>query len=175
MMMSMLAAGGIDPITDGLRAPDDDNPGGYFEFERVKKIKEDKTWVPEAVGKSVKMISQLVVDLPDGFSYRVLFMRRRMEEILASQQKMMQRRGTVRDDGPPDDVMSQYFQKHMRDVLDSLRARGCFDVLEIDYNAMVEGGADEAIARIDAFLGGGLDRAAMRGVVDTGLYRQRGK
>lgn len=171
--MSMLAAGGIDPITDGIRTADDDNPKGYYEFERVKKIKEDAAWVPDAVGKTVKMISQLVVSLPDGFSYRVIFMRRRIEEILASQKKMMERRGTVRDDGPGDDVMAQYFEKHVADVLDRLRNNECFRLLEVDYNAMLEGGADDAIARIDEFLGGSLNRTAMRGVVDAGLYRQR--
>ncbi len=173
MMMSMLAAGGIPPITDNLRTADDDNPKGYYEFERVKRIKEDTAWVPDAVGKAVKMISQLVVDLPDGHCYRVLFMRRNMNEILASQKAMMERRGTLRQDGPGDVVMAQYFEKHVADVLQRLRARPNFDVLEIDYNAMLAGGADDAIERINAFVGGGLDRSAMRAVIDAQLYRQR--
>lgn len=173
MMMSMLEAGGIAPISDGIRTADDDNPKGYYEFERVKKIKEDTGWIPDARGKAVKMISKLVVELPEGSHYRVIFMRRRMEEILASQQRMMQRRGTVRDDGPSDEVMAQFFEKHVTETLDRLNRGPQFDVIEIDYNAVLGGGGDEAITRIDEFLGGGLDTTAMRAVVDRNLYRQR--
>lgn len=173
MMMSMLEAGGIAPISDGIRTADDDNPKGYYEFERVKKIKEDAGWIPEAKGKAVKMISKLVVELPEGHQYRVIFMRRKMDEILASQKRMMERRGTIRDDGPSDEVMAQFFEKHVKDTLDRLRNGPQFEYIEVDYNAILTGGADEAIARIDTFLGGNLDRAAMRKVVDDNLYRQR--
>lgn len=94
MMMKMLAAGGIPPLTDRVRAADADNPKGYYEFERVKKLKEGITdWLPEARGKAVKVIAALLVELPAGFQYRVLFMRRDIEEILASQNKMLERRG----------------------------------------------------------------------------------
>jgi len=174
MMMGMLDAGGIAPVMDGIRTADDDNPKGYYEFERVKKIKDDVEWVPGARGKVVKMISQLVVDLPDGYSYRVVFMRRRMEEILASQHRMMERRGTVRPDGPGDAAMAALFEKHVSDVINRLNARARFEVIEVDYNVILTGGADAAIAQIDEFLGGGLDRAAMRAAVDRSLYRQRG-
>ncbi|HPF37434.1 MAG TPA: sulfotransferase family protein [Phycisphaerae bacterium] len=173
MMMSMLDAGGVPPISDGIRTADDDNPKGYYEFERVKKIREDTAWIPEARGKAVKMISKLVVDLPAGHHYRVLFMRRRMEEILASQKRMMERRGTVRDDGPSDEVMAQFFEKHVADTLGRLQAGSQFEYIEVDYNAIMTGGADAAIEQIDTFLGGGLNRAAMRKVVDDNLYRQR--
>ena len=42
--------------------------------------------MPEAQGKVVKGISQLLLDLPvDGtFAYKVVFMRRNIEEVLAS-------------------------------------------------------------------------------------------
>lgn len=173
MMMSMLDAGGVPPISDGIRSADDDNPKGYYEFERVKKIKEDTSWIPDAKGKAVKMISKLVVELPEGFEYRVIFMRRKMEEILASQKRMMERRGTVRDDGPSDAVMAQFFEKHVTDTLARLIAGPQFKLLEVDYNAIMTGGAEDAIARIDEFLGGGMDRPAMQAVVDKNLYRQR--
>ncbi len=173
MMMRMLDAGGIPPVSDGIRSADDDNPKGYYEFERVKKIKEDTDWIPSAKGKAVKMISKLVVELPEGHAYRVIFMCRRMEEILASQKQMMERRGTVRDDGPSDAVMAQFFRKHVADTLERLRSGPQFEFIEVDYNAIMSGAAEAAIARIDEFLGGDLDRAAMQAVVDKNLYRQR--
>ena len=90
MMMKMLEAGGLPPLTDSLRVADDDNPKGYYEFERVKKMPEgDKSWVEDAQGKSVKVISALLEHLPPEYSYRVLFMQRKVEEILASQTQML--------------------------------------------------------------------------------------
>ena len=85
----MLEAGGITPLTDHIRTANDDNPLGYYEFERVKKLKDgDTTWLPEAEGKAVKVIAALLTYLPPDYEYRVLFMRRKMEEILASQGKI---------------------------------------------------------------------------------------
>src|SRR5688572_32107147 len=92
-MMQMLAAGGIEPLTDNHRAADEDNPRGYFEFERVKQIKIDKAWLNDAPGKVVKMVHLLLLDLPPGNEYRVIFLRRNLDEVLASQKKMLARSG----------------------------------------------------------------------------------
>ncbi len=94
MMMSMLEAGGIGSVVDGIRKADDDNPKGYFEFERVKQLKKDSSWLVEATGKVVKVISQLLRDLPPSYQYKVIFVRRNINEILASQTQMLIRRGT---------------------------------------------------------------------------------
>src|SRR5450432_3057856 len=91
LMMQMLAAGGMPLLTDQIRAPDQDNPRGYFEFERVKQIKRDQAWLGSAVGKAVKIIHLLLYDLPPNRNYRVIFMRRNIEEVLISQRKMLQR------------------------------------------------------------------------------------
>ena len=86
MMMKMLDAGGIPPITDNIRSADEDNPKGYYEFERVKKMPGGDTgWMKDAQGKAVKVIAALIEHLPEGYTYKVLFMRRDMDEILASQ------------------------------------------------------------------------------------------
>ena len=87
MMMKMLEAGGIEPLIDHIRKADIDNPKGYYEFERVKQIKEDQEWLDDAVGKVVKMVSMLLLDLPPGYNYKIVFTRREMKEILASQRK----------------------------------------------------------------------------------------
>ena len=97
MMMKMLEAGGIPPLTDKIRTADDDNPKGYYEFERVKALdKGDTEWVVDAQGKTVKVISALLKHLPSGYPYRVVYIRRNMTEILASQRKMLLRRGEAR-------------------------------------------------------------------------------
>lgn len=173
MMMSMLDAGGIPPVQDGIRSADEDNPKGYYEFERVKKIKEDKAWLPGARGKVVKMISQLLLDLPtEGYTYNILFMRRAMPEILASQKEMMKRRGTIKDSGPTDEDMANLLSKHVDQVLKWVDQQACIQLLEVDYNAMLKNSIPH-IAAINAFLGGKLDTAAMSAVVDKNLYRQR--
>jgi hypothetical protein len=60
MMMKMLAAGGLEPLTDNIRAADEDNPKGYYEFERVKQIEKDRDWLEDARGRVVKLISALL-------------------------------------------------------------------------------------------------------------------
>lgn len=172
--MAMLEAGGIAPLTDHIREADDDNPKGYYEFERVKKIKEDTAWLPDAKGKAVKMISMLLVGLPKGYQYKVVFMRRRMQEILASQQKMMERRGTVRNDGPNDDKMAENFERHLQATLTLMRSRSDVDMLEVDYNGLLEGNAEKIVDQLVEFLDGTVDREKMLAVIDKQLYRQRG-
>ena len=95
MMMRMLEAGGIAPFTDGERTPDVDNPEGYYEYERVKDLEKDAdtSWVRQARGKALKVISLLLRSLPDDNAYRVIYMRRHLDEILRSQDKMLDRLG----------------------------------------------------------------------------------
>ena len=77
MMMKMLEAGGLAVITDGEREADTDNPRGYYEFERVKKLdKGDTAWVAQAEGRAIKVVSALLEHLPPAYDYRVLFMNR---------------------------------------------------------------------------------------------------
>jgi hypothetical protein len=172
MMMKMLEAGGIPPLTDKIRTADEDNPKGYYEFERVKKMPEgDKTWVDEAGGKAVKVISALLEHLPPEHNYRVIFMRRAMPEVLASQKQML-----VRSDKPTDKVsdekLAEMYVKHLAKVEAWLRAQTNVSVLYVDYNAML---ADPRvhIGQVGRFLGDQLDVEKMAGVIDPQLYRQR--
>jgi hypothetical protein len=171
MMMKMLEAGGMAVVTDNVRTADEDNPKGYYEFERVKKIETDTAWLPEARGKVVKMISALLRHLPADHRYKVVFMRRRIDEVLASQRQMLVRRGKPTD-AVSDEKRAAAFAKHVGQVEEWLAARPDVDVLYVSYNEMVDDPAPHA-ARIAAFLDGGLDTAAMAGVVAGELYRQR--
>lgn len=173
MMMSMLEAGGVPVLSDGVRTADADNPKGYYEFERVKKIKDDKAWLPEARGKVVKMISQLLLDLPeDGSEYKVIFMRRHIHEILASQKQMMIRRGTFKEGGPSDEEIGGLLMTHVDAVLKRMGSRSDVDLIEVDYNAIMKGD-QSCVPRINRHLGGTLNVEAMAAVVDKNLYRQR--
>src|SRR5438067_12425110 len=91
LMMQMLQRGGVEIVTDDVRTADVDNPRGYYELEKVKKIKQDASWLPQARGKAFKMVSQLLYDLPGGETYRIIFMQRNLDEVLLSQDKMLER------------------------------------------------------------------------------------
>ncbi len=115
MMMRMLEAGGLPVLADHLRTADEDNPEGYYEFERVKKIEHDSAWLEEARGRVVKMISALLKHLPPGYTYKIVFMRRKLEEILASQREMLVRRGKPAD-ATGDARMAEFFTSHLHRV-----------------------------------------------------------
>lgn len=174
MMMKMLEAGGIPPLTDKIRTADDDNPKGYYEFERVKQLdKGDTAWMTEAEGKSVKVISQLLKHMPDGHEYKVIFMRRNMSEILASQKKMLINRGEDPEQAS-DEEISALFEKHLNSVMDWMAAKPNVSVIYIHYSDMLANPAPQ-VAQINEFLGGHLNTQAMAEVVDPNLYRNRKK
>jgi hypothetical protein len=172
MMMKMLEAGGIPPLTDKLRTADNDNPKGYYEFERVKQMdKGDTGWVPQAQGKVVKVISALLKYLPSSYHYQVIFLRRHMSEILASQRKMLINRGE--DPDKMDDAqMGMLFENHVRQVEKWLAQQSNIEVLYVHYSDVM---ADPltAINSMSRFLGRDMDVRAMAEVVDPNLYRNR--
>ncbi len=171
MMMRMLAAGGMPVLTDQVRVADEDNPQGYFELERVKRLKEDQAWLPEAMGKAVKIISFLLPELPASFPYKVIFLRRAMPELLASQRQMMLRRGEPAD-ATGDARLAVAYEKHLANVAAWMQARAGFDVIYVEHRRVIT--EPLAVAEeLNAFLGGGLDQEKMAAAVEPRLYRQR--
>lgn len=172
MMMKILQAGGIPILTDNLRQADEDNPKGYFELEQVKKLRDgDTAWVENAKGKAVKTISALLEYLPSEYSYKVLFMKRDMNEILASQKEMLLRRGEP-GDRVSDEKMAELFNKHLDKVEHWIANKINFKVCYINYNDALT----DPLPIIDdvvSFLNMKLDRGAMEQVIDPKLYRQR--
>jgi hypothetical protein len=169
LMMQMLAGGGVEVLTDHVRTADTDNPRGYYEFERVKRTKDDPSWLPEARGKAVKMVSQLLYDLPRTEHYRVLFMERDLGETLASQEKMLQRLGRP---AAPREQIRGAFTLHLARLHDWLGRQPHMAVLRVSYNGLVGRPAEEA-GRVREFLGGRGDVERMAAAVDPSLYRNR--
>jgi hypothetical protein len=172
LMMKMLEAGGLPVMQDGIREADRDNPKGYYEFERVKQMdKGDTAWVAEAQGKVVKIISALLKHMPPEYEYRVIFMRRHMKEILASQRKMLVHRGEDAEK-MDDEKMGELFEKHMAQVFAWLGQQPNVRYIQVHYNDLL---ADPvAYARqVDEFLDGRLDEQKMIEMVDPKLYRNR--
>ena len=174
MMMKMLEAGGMPPLTDNIRTADADNPKGYYEFERAKKLREgDQEWLKDVGSRAVKIISALLEYLPSDYRYKVIFMRRAMPEILASQKKMLTNRGE--DPNKVDDAeMARVFENHLEKVARWLAAQPNFEVLYVQYNDLLAD-PETQIGRIVSFLGNGLDTWKMAEVIDPQLYRHRKK
>lgn len=173
MMMRMLDAAGLEIVTDEVRSADDDNPRGYFEYERVKELDKggDRAWVREHRGKVLKIISFLLEHLPEGCFYRVIFMRRDLREVLASQNKMLVRRGE-RGDGQDDDKMMRLYTGHLAKVDALLRARPDVEVLDVVYRDVIADPRRQA-ERVARFLGRADRAPAMAAAVDGSLYRNR--
>jgi len=166
-----LEAGGIPPLTDQIRQADSDNPQGYYEFERVKKLRDgDTAWLADAEGKAVKVIAALLTHLPSDYEYRVLFLRRNINEVLASQSKMLENRGE--EPKIDDAAMEALFEKHLSQVRAWMNSQPNLLYLDLDYNTLVAD-PEPYIHQINQFLDGNLDVENMVSVVDRSLYRQR--
>ncbi len=171
MMMKMLEAGGLTPVTDNFRTADEDNPKGYYEFENVKKPETYKDWLPKAPGKVVKIISMLLENLLPEYSYKIVFMLRNIDEILASQRQMLIRRGE-QDNKVPDEQLSMMYKKHLTKMENWFAGQPNLDVLYVKYNEVLENPVKFS-KLINSFLENKLDEKEMAKVIDKNLYRQR--
>ena len=171
-MMQMLLAAGMPILTDRARMADEDNPNGYWEFEAVKHTRASCEWLRQAQGKAVKIVHLLLMDLPrEGYSYRVLLMKRRMAEVLVSQRVMLQRQGKS-GAALSEEQLSQIFLGQMMRVENWLKEQPHFAVLPVDYNELITNPMPQAAA-INEFLGCALDSEKMVRAVNPRLYRQR--
>lgn len=172
MMMRMLDAGGLPVWTDGVRAADDQNPAGYYELERVKELDKglDRSWMREGRGRAVKVISSLLEYLPPANNYQVLFMHRQLDEVLASQRKMLAQRGQAAAEA--DDQLQASFEAHLRRVKAFLAHQPGVTALDVTYGEVIAN-AEPAARRIRDFLGVDLAVERMCAAVDGTLYRNR--
>ena len=174
MAMQMLAAARIPVVTDGIRTAGEDNPKGYFEDERVKdlhKENEDRGWLRDARGKAVKIISFLLKDLPETNNYRVIFMKRALPEVLASQKKMLERRNEENETS--DERMLELWENHLWRVRYLLKHASQFESLDVSYTDVIADPLREA-RRIRDFLALETSPETMAAAVDESLYRNRG-
>jgi hypothetical protein len=172
MAMKMLEAGGMELVVDNIRTADEDNPKGYYEDERVKDLAEmtEKGWLKGARGKVIKVVSSLLNYLPESNAYKVVFMRRNLHEVLASQTKMLVRR--EEESHSEDENLMAMYESHLQKVTFQLRFRPYFQALYLNYADVVKDPSTEA-RRVADFVGSGLDVDRMAGAVDGSLYRNR--
>jgi hypothetical protein len=173
MVMRMLEAGGVEVVTDRVRPADALNPHGYYELEAVKRLDKDRSlpWLAEARGKAVKVVSHLVTWLPETHNYQVIFMERSLDEVIASQDRMLVERGHAAD-AAADNATRAAYERHLAQTMRFLAGRPCFAVLRLRYEDAVRQ-PREAAQHVAAFLGRRMDVGAMAAVVDPALHRHR--
>jgi hypothetical protein len=171
MMMKMLAEGGLQLVTDEVRGADEDNPNGYFELEIVKSLpKGDFTWLRQADGKVVKVISSLLEYLPSEHSYKIIFMERELKEILASQKKMLLHRHE--HSKVDDSEMELQFRNHLAAIKAWLVRQVNIEVFYMNFNSLIAD-PDTTCIQISDFIGLPLDLNRMLSVPSEKLYRNR--
>jgi len=173
MMMKMLDACKMPLLIDNIRKPDEDNPKGYYEFEKVKDLEKDNTWLDLARGKVVKIVSPILqyLSMDKKFRYRIIFMLRSIDEILASQKKMAVRL-QKKEDNIDDNILRQNYSVHLEEVKKWMGQQENIEVLYVNYSDAI----DDPVAvaeNIGSFLGMKLNMQDMTKVVDSSLYRNR--
>jgi hypothetical protein len=173
LMMQMLAAGSLPLLVDAKREPDIDSPRGYFELEDVKALSRNHAFLNDAQGRAVKIIHALLQHLPLDRQYRVIFMRRSLDEVWASQRKMLDRTGHTGAALTAPQLKAIY-ARQLEQLRRWLADHGdCIQTLEVEYGLLIAD-PNRAAGRINTFLGGVLDETKMTAAVDPSLHRNRG-
>jgi len=173
MLMQMLAAGGLDVVSDGLRTADEDNPRGYLEFERVKNLLKDSNWLFEGRGKAIKIVAPLLVALPEGLACRVILSERDLEEVLDSQDRMLARRKQPAAATPQRRrMLKQEYARTMDRVKAMLARRPATELLVVEHSDVISDPWASA-GKVNEFLGGGLNVGKMAAAIDPALHRVR--
>jgi hypothetical protein len=173
MAMKMLVAGGMPVLTDGVRTPDESNPKGYYEFEAVKDLHKqgDLSWLADARGKAVKIVSFLLTWLPETYNYKVVFMQRDLREVIASETTMLLKLGESPEAASEEQTRTVY-QQHLDKVGRFLSSRRCFSTLTLNYRDALDR-PEDAARRMREFVGHPLNVEEMARVADPSLYRNR--
>ncbi|MBE0641300.1 MAG: tetratricopeptide repeat protein, partial [Bacteroidales bacterium] len=166
LMMQMLQAGGMPLLTDGVRQPDENNPKGYYELDAVKRSTSDISWVVQAEDKAVKVIAQLLYNLPNNYEFKVIFMQRDIKEVMLSQQKMLGKSPAYNMS------LAAVFEKEIEKVKAWEKQQPNVDILYVPYAEIVDSPVRH-VYRIADFVGYPLDTEAMKEAVDRSLYRNR--
>lgn len=170
LMMKMLDAGGMPIVTDHVRGADIDNPEGYYEFEKVKKMKQDVSWLQDTRGKAFKMVSLLLLDLPPGETYKVIFMERNLDEVIASQNKMLAHKNIAPT--TDDDATGRMLQSHVDKVRQWVVNQKNISLMNINYNRLINA-PDVEVEKVITFLAMPLEKEKMLLSIHMELYRNR--
>jgi hypothetical protein len=169
MLMQMLKKGGMEILSDHIRQADESNPKGYYEYEKIKSLPQDNSWMAQAEGKAVKIIVQLLKFIPSNFNYKILFIERNIEEVMASQTKMLRRMGKTAGNN---EALKPIFLRQAEEVKAWLSESPNIETLYLQYAAIIQNPVDSA-NQIARFLNSDWDASSAVNSVDANLYRER--
>ncbi len=171
MMMRLLEAAGMPILSDGRRGPDASNPRGYFELDAVKRTRDDARWLEAAPGCAVKVIHSLLDALPDEYAYRVILMKRPMDAVIASQNRMLERLGESVP-GPGNERLAAILSAQLEASRRVLSERSAFEWIEIDYPELVREPLPQ-LAILANFLEIPLDSGALIECIEPELNHEK--
>jgi len=171
LMMQLLTAAGREALTDGKRGADADNPLGYYEYEQVLDLAKDTSWIPQARGKVVKIVAQLLPHLPRNEHYQIIFMDRNLAEVIASQRAMLERQGR-RGAELEEQKLAETYQSQLALLRKQISERSELRWCAVNYGALLTEPITE-VERLAQFLGTPLDVAKAVAAVRPELQRQK--
>jgi hypothetical protein len=169
LVMQMLEKGGMEILTDHVRKPDKDNIRGYYEYEKVKSLKRDNSWLSEAENKAVKIIAQLLPFLLPQYQYSVLFVERPMDEILSSQAKMLESREQPAADSRQ---LETIFVQQVKRIKSWIENQSNIRILCLQYHRLMLH-PEEEVPKIPEFLCVDMNLEAMVSVIEPSLWHYR--
>ncbi|MFM7074874.1 MAG: alkaline phosphatase family protein [Planctomycetaceae bacterium] len=173
MLMRVLERGGVPLLVDRVRGPDDSNRLGYYEYEPVKSLAStgvsERGWLAGARGRAVKVVAPLLRHLPPGSPTRVIVLHRPLGQVLASQEAMKARLGTVAG-ATSATVLARQFGAEMERIDALVAARPAWQVLHVSYERMLADPEGEC-RRIGRFLAAPFDAAAAATAVEASQRR----
>lgn len=169
LMMQMLDKGGVEALVDGKREADDSNPKGYYEYEPVMSLHRDNSWMKKTKNKSLKVVAPLLKHIDPQFRYKIIFMKRDLNEVVKSQQKMIGKS----TDTLPITLLNSY-QEQLNHIEVWKEKEPGVELIYIDYKEIIEN-PDKMSEKVENFIGKKLNKEKMAACVDKSLYRNRAK
>lgn len=171
MMMQILNALNVQLYTDNHRPADKSNPRGYYEHQDVKKLENDSTWLKYVKGKAVKIISPLLIHLPKNFQYKIIFMLRDINEIIHSQNKMLNNSAKNEEPTNPQ-ILKTIFDKNILQIKKWQKENPNAKILYLNYVDFLNKAEDE-VKKIQPFLNLEITPVNLSHIISRDLYRSR--
>jgi hypothetical protein len=166
LMMQLLNKSSLEILSDGIRQKDISNPEGYFELEAVKGIVRDNSFLKDAEGKVIKIVAPLPIYLDKTLNYRIVFMRRDIEEVLRSQEKMLNK-----DQTSEREKFRTIYEMHLKKTYHFFEANS-IPYIDIQYKQLLNDSEVELNRLID-FLDLSTSVEELLSVIKTDLYRNK--
>lgn len=167
LMMQMLSKGGVEILTDNKREADKSNPKGYYEYEPVMSLHKDNSWIHKSKNKAVKIVAPLLKNLDFQYRYKIIFMKRDLDEVVKSQQVMIGKNPETF----PVKLFNAYVEQ-LKAIEKWKEKEPGVELIYIDYKEVLDN-PKEMIGKVESFIGQALDKEEMEKCIDKSLYRNK--